>query len=111
MSFFTQLTEVVQVDGENSITLRCLTYGEESAIRQKHMGVSAGMDGTGSATVDPVAMERDTFRRAIVAWDGPGFEGRDVTPENIDALPSWVIDALKEPYNQLSTVAESEKKG
>lgn len=110
MSFFDSLTKVVQIDDKNTITLRALTWGEEQAIKQKCMTVSADQSGTANAAIDPIEIELMTFRLAIIAWSGPGFDDRPVTHENIAALPGWIVEKLREPYNDLSTLSEEEKK-
>lgn len=116
MSFFDALQTAVQIDDENTITLRTLSWGEEQAIKQQSMRVSANQDGQGEAVVDPVKIEKMTYHKAIVAWNGPGFvdeqtgETKPVTAENIDALPSWIIAMLAAPYNELSKMSDAKKK-
>lgn len=109
-SFFKQLTETVLIDDENSITLRAPTYGENQMINSKAMVVSVGMDGNGSANFDPEKLEQLYFHNCIVSWNGPGFEGREVTPENIDLLPTYVLDLLAPALNRLSKGLNEEKK-
>lgn len=106
MSFFATKTQVVQIDAENSITVRTLSYGEEQDIMQRARKVGAkipfGANGqpaaeqVGEITFDQTMLERHTLRKCIVSWDGPGFDGRPVTIENIEALPSYVLDPVIE---------------
>lgn len=109
MSFFDAKTTVVPIDAENSVTIRALTYGEEQHVKQQAMKVSAritgrkGDEAEGEAIVDPAAMQRLTLQKAIVSWSGPGFDGRPVTVDNIDALPTAILDPVIEAYNELST--------
>lgn len=119
MSFFDAKTTVVQIDSDNTVTIRALTYGEEQAIKQSAMKVSArisgrkGEDAEGEAVVDPAAMQRLTLQKAIVSWAGPGFDNRPVTIDNIDALPTFVLDPVIEAFNELTAppLSEDEKNG
>lgn len=101
MSFFQRTVRTVIIDEENSITLRALTYGEEQQVKALAMRTRADFQGNGEMTIDATTLESAAFKLAVVGWQGPGFEGRPVTPENIEALPPWVIDLLKEPLNEL----------
>lgn len=110
MSFYTQTTETVQIDDENSITLKAPSYGVVQDIQSKSMAVSFGQDGKGNANLDITKMERLTIHACIVSWDGPGFEGRPVTPENIDALPSYVIESIKPTVDRLTSPMKNKGK-
>lgn len=112
MSFFDTKTQTVAIDDDNTVTIRALTYGEEQDIRQRAMRVKAGMDGQGEATVDAVLIQRETLRKSIVSWEGPGFDGRPVTTENINALPSSVLDPVVVAINAINKpLSDAEKKG
>lgn len=114
MSFFDQKSVVVAIDDENSVTIRALSYGEEQDIKQPTMRVSArlkkGEDADGEAVVDAVTMQRRTMHKCIVSWSGPGFEERPVTPANIDALPTQVVDKIVVAYNKLTAPLSDEEK-
>ena len=114
MSFFDQKNATVQIDEENSVTIRALSYGEEQDIKQPTMRVSAKLnkdgDTDGEATVDAVTLQRRTMYKCIVAWDGPGFEGRDVSPANVDALPVPIVDKIIVAYNKLTAPLSDEEK-
>lgn len=120
MGFFTPNTTVVQIDDENTITIRALTYGEEQQNKSKAMRVSAKMAATkkgeeeaepeGEAVVDASLLQLLTLRTAIVSWEGPGFEGRKVSQANIEALPPSVLDPVIEAYNKLTKPLEDEEK-
>lgn len=113
MSFFSQPQKVVQIDEQNTITLRALTYGESQELTSRCMRMSAevGRSGAGGATaqLDAPLMEQMTWERAIVAWEGPGFEGRPVNRENILALPAFIFAKLQKPFDELSNLREEEK--
>lgn len=112
MSFFTQPQKVVQIDKENSITIRALTYGETQELTSRCMKLSADV-GRGQtqaiAQLDGPLMEQLAWEKAIIAWEGPGFEGRPVNRENILALPSFVFAILQKPFDELSKLKEDEK--
>ena len=114
MSFFDQTNAVVQIDDENSVTIRALSYGEEQDIKQPTMRVSAklGKDGetNGEATVDAVTLQRRTMYKCIVSWSGPGFADRPVTPANVDALPVPIVDKIIVAYNKLTAPLSDEEK-
>lgn len=110
MSFFTTTFETVQIDEENTITVMAPTYGKIQEIQSKSMAVRFDQKGVGVADLDITRMERLTVHSAIVSWDGPGFEGRPVTPENIDALPSFVIDKIKPAIDRLSSPMKNAEK-
>lgn len=115
MSFFEQKTANVVIDEENSVVIRALSYGEEQDIKQPTMRVSARLnkdgDTDGEATVDAVTLQRRTMYKCIVSWSGPGFDNRPVTPANIDALPTNVVDKIVVAYNKLTApLSEEEKK-
>lgn len=135
MSFYTQRTRTVRIDEENTITIRALSYGEEREIEQRSTKVVAKFRQTnsqngrhngrsippesiegnteGQAEVDRVLAERLTLTKSITEWDGPGFEGRKPTSDNIMALPRHVLDPVIEAINELGEeqeLTEEEKK-
>jgi len=121
MSFYTQQRATVVLDAENSVVVRKLTFGEEetamSASMQFEMSMSqeqaqGGKGNTATGKLDPFRMKREQLITAIVSWEGPGFEGRPVTRENILALPPEIIDAIRVVVDDLNAGAdENEKKG
>lgn len=113
MSYFSTPTITVPIDGENSITLRALTFGEQQELQSRCMKVGATLNGrqtAGDVQMDVALMNRLTWHKAIQGWAGPGFDGRPVTPDNIDALPAWIFEFMAEAYNSLAKMTEQEKK-
>ncbi|HHB12082.1 MAG TPA: hypothetical protein ENK62_02645 [Chromatiales bacterium] len=108
MSFFTPQTRVVRIDEENRVTIRKLTYGERQEILSQCMQVSAGAGE--EVSLDPARMQRMAMHKCIVSWDGPGFDGRPVTPENIDALPAPVVDVIREAVDELNAGLDAAEK-
>lgn len=108
MGFFSQQQqqETVRIDAENTVTVRRLAYGESQDV----MSRSTVMDLiTQEARFDFAKNQVLKLQAAIVAWDGPGFEGRPVTLENIEALPAEVgalIAAAVERVNKRMTDTE-----
>jgi hypothetical protein len=106
MSFFTPVTQVVEIDDENSVTVQRLTHGQKQAIL-----VDAAKLASGDGLVMGIATQGAMLKAAITAWDGPGFEGKPVTPENIEALPPEVADTIAEQAGELlAGVTDDEKK-
>jgi len=93
MSFFTPQTETVQVDDDNSITLRKLTFGEFTKLLEDNVGNEQAQ---GMAVV----------KASIVEWAGPGFDGRTVTSENINALPVEIVLKVIPMATQLNSVSD-----
>lgn len=109
MSFYSQIQQqTVQIDGENTVTVRRLTYGESQAV----VGESTVMDlRTQQGQIDFSRHQIARLIRAIVAWDGPGFEGRPVTRENIEALPVNVGNAIARAVSEINgELTEPERK-
>ena len=104
-SFFTPQTKIVTIDDEHSVTLRKLTHGEKQEI------IEAGLKHhTGGEMAMGNAVLSLTLYKMLIAWHGPGFEGRPVTKENIDALPAEVTDLITQAINDFGTLASAEKK-
>lgn len=106
MSFFTPVTHVVDLGDGNRITLRKLTHGERQNILIKTAKIASG-----DTLVMGIATQGEMLKAAIESWEGPDFEGRKPTPENIDALPPNVADAITEKASSfLIGTTEEEKK-
>jgi hypothetical protein len=116
MGFFSQQKATVLIDAENSVVVRKLTYGEQQAAMSASMQfeMSMGQDGksgnTATGKLDPFGMKREELITAIVSWEGPGFEGRAVTRENILALPPEIIDAIQTVVSDLNAGAGADEK-
>lgn len=91
MSFFAEQTRVVELDADNRVTLRKLTYGQAREATSRAMRVDFAKQ---TPEIDYPLLRAEQLHRAVVSWDGPGFEGREVTAANIDALPTWITDKL-----------------
>jgi len=115
MSFYTPQRATVVIDEANSVVVRKLTYGEQqsamSASMQFEMSMEQGQTkNTATGKLDPFAMKREELLTAVVSWDGPGFEGRPVTRENILALPPEIIDAIQTVVSDLNAGASADEK-
>lgn len=98
MGFYSQQIKVVQIDPENSVTIRRLTFGESQQVISESTVFDIISE---TANLDFAKNQAAKMRLGIVSWEGPGFEGREVNAENISDLPSEVgrvilqaIDAL-----------------
>lgn len=116
MSFFSQQTKVVEIDADNRVTVRKLTYGQQQAAMSAAMTFKIQMEAGQSAqmttgSLDPFRLKREELYAAIVAWEGAGFEGRPVTQENIDALPPEITALIQAAVEDLNAgMSEAEKK-
>ncbi len=117
MSFFDQQKVTVDIDAENTVTVRKLTYGEQQAAMsaamsfEMEMTPGKGQSQTARGKLDPFRMKREELYTAVVGWNGPGFDGRPVSRDNIDALPPNVIDIIQAAVDELNSGAsDSEKK-
>jgi hypothetical protein len=94
MNFFAPQTEVVDLGGGNTVTLRKLTYGEiVAAMDDPKWNGSAG---------------KIIAERSLVSWDGPGFEDKPATPENFAALPWPVAIKIVKASNNLTNLSTDE---
>lgn len=104
--------QAVTVEGDENIiyVVDKLNYGARqqilSAMTQisAQVGQRAGI--TPQMTFDVGAFNLAVAQHAIVGWEGPDFEGVEVTPENIAAL-----DFDDELVKKAITVAGSKAKG
>lgn len=110
MGFFSQQQqqETVRIDGENTVTVRRLAYGESQEVLSR----STVMDLiTKDARFDFAKNQVLKLEAAIVTWDGPGFEGRPVTLANIEALPAEVGALIAEAVERVNKrMTETEQK-
>ena len=109
MGFFSQQQQqLVHIDAENSVMVRRLTFGEAQAV----ISESTNFDLiTQAADLDFAKNQVAKLQRAIVSWEGPGFEGRPVTRENIEALPAEVgAIIVKGLHRQNQNRSEQEQK-
>ncbi len=89
MGYFSgqQQQKTVELDAENTVTVRRLTFGESQSV----LSESTVFDlVTQQGRLDFAKNQVAKLSRAIVSWSGPGFEGRPVTAENIAGLPQEV---------------------
>lgn len=110
MSYFDLPTKTVNIDDENSFTIRKMTYGERQSILEQVLKVKGDMSGEGSFDMDVSEMKIKTLETCLVSWDGPGFDNRLVNLKNILELPNWVAEKMVEEIDSFnSSLSESEK--
>lgn len=111
MSFFTQVTAKVEIDAENSVVVRKMTYGEQQKIIGANNQIEMDQDNTRKSVLDVAGMRADQLVACIVSWEGPGFEGRPPTRANILALPPEIAEIIDKKVQELNTsVTEEEEK-
>lgn len=110
MSFFKQAqqTKVVRIDDENTVTVRRLTFGESQEVLSESLAIDVAEQ---DAQFDFARNQSARLVRAVVSWEGPGFEGRPVTRENILALPVEVGQAIIKAVDAINAgLSEDEQK-
>jgi hypothetical protein len=98
MGFFTQANKTVDLGDGNTATLRKPTFGDSQAAASP----AARVKGDGNILMDWPRYRMELLKLCLVSWDGPGFEGRPPTGENIEALPSGVGALLADEVQELS---------
>jgi hypothetical protein len=107
MSYFTQQTKVVDLEGGNTVTVRKLTYAERQNVIDRATKVGGNME----AEIHVGRMKLELLCAAVVSWTGPDFEGRPPTAENIGALPPEVADMIAAGADELQAgLTDAEKK-
>jgi hypothetical protein len=99
MGFFTSVTKAVDLDGGNTVTIKRVTYGERQEAASK--AVKAGM-------LDMPRYQLELLCRAVVSWDGPDFEGRPASAENVAELPGYIADKLVSEATALAELTADE---
>lgn len=122
MGFFTETTRRVEIDEENYIVIRRLTYGERQRIlslatkasvpiRRRKPGQDGEEEDQDEMVIDTARLQLEQIKAGIVSWSGPGFEGRPVTGANVEALPTWIVDLVALEMEELNQgLNEREKK-
>jgi hypothetical protein len=126
MGFFTPQTKVVEIDEDNRVTIRKLTYAERQACISKAMRVTqeAKLRGRGKGQqakpalpdesaeilIDPALMAAEQVKACLVSWEGPGFEGRPATGDNLMALPPAIVDLIAAAADDLNAGLSDEEK-
>lgn len=99
MSFFTNQTEVVDLGGGNTVTLRKATFADTAAAQ------GSALQRTGDKLeLDWPRYRLELVKRTVVGWSGPGFDGREPTPDNIAALPPTIGDKLASRATDLAAL-------
>lgn len=109
MGFYTTPTFSVQLDEENTVVVRRPTVGERNKAFARAEANARG-NNIGFALV----LQQELLKAAVVSWSGPGFEGREPSEENIDALPPDVADRIMDEAAQFMeglTLAEKKASG
>ena len=99
MGFFTSVTKVVDLEGGNTVTIKRVTYGERQEAASK--SVRGGL-------LDTPRYQMELLCRAVVSWEGPDFEGRPASAENIAELPGYIADKLVSEANALAELTADE---
>jgi len=133
MGYFTQQVTVVPIDTDDvataadKVTIRRLTYEERQRCislamkvttetqlqKRKGKGGAAAKaveDQTADVVIDGALMAAEQVAACLVSWEGPGFEGRPATRENLFALPPEIVDKISAAADVLNQgLSEQEK--
>jgi hypothetical protein len=100
VGFFTMPTEPVDLGGGNTVTVRKLSFGEH----QQALSLSTLPGGA----LDNVRYALEVAKRAVVAWQGDGFEGKEATAANVAALPTEIGAKIANAALELLNVGPDE---
>jgi hypothetical protein len=92
MSFFAPPTKAIELGDGNTVQLRKMTYGEMLA--------------TYADGIEHIGVEQTIA--SLVAWSGPGFDGKPATRENFLALPFDVASTILKAAIDLNSVSKDE---
>lgn len=121
MGFFTSQTKVVELDEAHRVTVRKLTYGERQQCLSRAMKVHAtptpgkgpgrqqALDST-ELTLDAALLASEQVKAALVSWEGPNFEGRPATGDNLMLLPAEIVDVISRAADELNAGLSAEEK-
>jgi hypothetical protein len=105
--FFSEQTRIVEIDAENTVTIRKLSYG----ARQKAISLVTKVNPiTQESTMDIAMLRIEQLVAAIISWEGPGFMGRPLTRENVEALPTEVAEAIEQGIEAFNAPLSSAEK-
>ena len=132
MGYFTQQTMVVPIDTDDvataldKVTIRRLTYEERQRCISLSMKVTsetqlsrggkkggqkvATGDQAAEVVIDGALMAAEQVAAALVSWEGPGFEGRPATRENLFSLPPEIVDKISAAADVLNQGLSDEEK-
>ena len=99
MGFFASTDKTVELGGGNTVTIKRVTYGERQEAASK--SVKGGI-------LDMPRYQMELLCRAVVSWEGPDFEGRPASAENIAELPGYIADKLVSEANALAELTADE---
>jgi hypothetical protein len=109
MGFFTQQTKIIELDEDgNRVTLKRLTFGESQQV----LSESTRFDIVDQeAQLDFAKNQLLKLQKAIVSWEGQGFEGLPPTAENIARLPNDIGQRIVTEVDALNAaLSDAEKK-
>ena len=104
-AFVTDVIEIVNIDDENSATLRKL--GPMEILKMQH---EASIRQDGFRYDNTFLMNCLVIKNCLVSWDGPAFAGAEITVENITRLETNFLEPILKKAMDLLTTSEDEKK-
>lgn len=111
MSFFTRQTQTVVIDEENKVFIQKPGVGKKNEVISRAGHTNLKADQTQEFVLDAGKLQTEQLCTWIVGWDGPGFEGKRPTRQNILELNQEVADKVLALINELDQpLSEAEKK-
>ena len=104
-TFWDLPTKTIDLGNGNTVTVEKLTFADAQRI----WGDRSLYEGPTETAATRYAAA--VLRLAVCAWAGPGFEGRGVSPENIDALPMTIVNQLGSEAVEFCMLSSDEKNG
>ncbi len=93
-TFFDGVFKTIQIDEENSITLRVLTLGEQGELAKRLNAKNTTM-----TVPEAAAMMAE---KVITAWDGPKFGDAPVNLANIKRLPMTLAGLISDAIQEMN---------
>lgn len=106
-NFFEPQTLIVNIDEENWVKLKKLTFGEVQEISAKFSKFNPKTGQVESS--DITAAGSEIIYKSVVEWGGPGFDNRPANPENVAALPPKIVAQFAEAASKLNSDISDEE--
>ncbi len=103
-TFWDLPTKTIDLGDGNTVNVRKLTFADAQKIWDDRSLYE------GAAETAAIRYAAAVLRLSICGWAGPGFEGRGVSPENIDGLPMTIVNQLGSEAVEFCMLTDAEKK-
>ncbi len=93
-------------------TRQCGLQHQKHGVRRapgKGPGRQQALDST-ELTLDAALLASEQVKAALVSWEGPNFEGRPATGDNLMLLPAEIVDVISRAADELNAGLSAEEK-